>query len=175
MPTNPKIPGPSPFAESEGHDSKVGIKMPPGPKSMFDGKPRVQTSQEFQKKIQVSEDKKSVYKQRAADLFVQFNKSISDKTLPQNRNVLNRDAEREMLQEMVQLAIEINNDPNEQEGMGSLTWITCLFKTVMFQRDRINELEFQLTNFNKKIEGPGLADYINKEIIKVLDKKKSNE
>jgi hypothetical protein len=164
-----------PFADPEEREAKVGLKKVSGQKSMFEGKPRPSTPQEFQQQVQQVEDRKTGYKQQAADLFVQFTKLISDKTLPQNRNALSRDAEREMLQEMVQLAIDINNDPNEPEGMGSLTWITCLFKVCLAQKDRINELEFRVVEFQKKLNGPEFVEFINKEIIKVLDKKKSSE
>ncbi len=156
-------------------NNRLGVKPINGQKSMFDGKPRPPTQQDHQQKVQQAYDKMSGYKKRAADLFVQFNNATADKTLPQHRNMFAIDAEREMLQNMVQLAIEINNDPNEQEGMGSLTWITCLFKTCLAQRDRINELEYTLDFMKKKLDSNVLADYINKEITKALDKQKKGE
>src|SRR5271166_5414704 len=106
LPNNPKQPGRA-FAEPEDRELKVGIKKPSGQKSMFEGKPRPPTPQEHQEKSLQVEERKASYKQRAADLFTQFNKSITDKTLPQNRNILNQDAEREMLQKMMQLAMDI--------------------------------------------------------------------
>lgn len=158
------------------YEPRLGLKKQnTGQKSMFDGKPKPPTQQEFQKKVEDSQEKMAGYKKRAAELFVQFTKTVTDKTLPQNRNVFNVESEKEMLQNMIQLAIEINNDPNEQEGMGSLTWITCLFKTTLAQRDRINELEYMMNLFQKKLDSTALADYINKEIIKALDKKKASE
>ncbi len=154
---------------------KSSLKKINGAKSMFDEKPKRPTQQEFEKKVQDSQERQSEYKRRAAELFMQFTKTTSDKTLVQQRNQFTIEAEREMLQNMIQLAIEINNDPNEQEGMGSLTWITCLFKTCLAQRDRINELEYNLDFIKKKLDTNALTDYINKEINKALDKKKSNE
>jgi len=175
MPPNPKKPGgPAAFSDPEDRDPRVGVKKA-GQKSMFEGKPKPQTPQEFQDKVQKAEDRKSSHKQRAADLYLQFQKSMADKTLPQNRNILSRDTEREMLQEIMQLAMDINRDEQEQEGMGSLTCITFLFKTIIFQRDKINELECQLVNLIKKFEGTVFTDFINKEISKALDKKKVSE
>ena len=164
-----------PFEEKDPKDfaPKIGVKQVSGTKSMFDKKTKPPTQQEFQQKVQVAEEKKSGYKSRAADLFVQFNKSVLDKTLSQNRNVFSIESEKEMLQNMIQLAIEINNDENEQEGMGSLTWITCLFKTCLAQRDRINEIEYAMNLLQKKLDSSALADYINKEISKALTLKKS--
>ena len=176
---------------------KIGLKPISGQKSMFEGRPKRKTQQEFQKQVETVQDRKTGYNKQAADLFVQFNKTVSDKTLVQNRNVFNMEAEKELLQNMVQLAIDINNDPSEQEGMGSLTWIIFLaisflffkrtfayskiffslflFKTALAQRDRINELEFSLATFQKKIEPSALTEYIKKEITAALDNKKVNE
>lgn len=141
---------------------------------MFDGKPRPPSQQEFQKKVEEVQDRQSGYKKRAADLFIQFNKTVSDKRLARNRNVFDMETEKELLQNMVRLAIEINNDPSEKEGMGSLTWITCLFKTCLTQRDTINDLAYEVDVLKKKFDSGVLSDYINKEIAKALDKLKSN-
>jgi hypothetical protein len=53
---------------------------------------------------------------------------------------------------MIKLAVEINTDPNEQEGMGSLMWIVLLLKTCVSQRDRINKLEYSVSQLEKKLE-----------------------
>lgn len=154
---------------------KGGVKQQPGQKSMFDGKPKRQTPQEFQQKVQQTQDKLVGYNRRAAELYAQFQRAMADKTLSQNRNVFAADTEREMLQNLLQLAAEINEDPNEQNSGGSLTLDILLLKTVMFQRDRINELEYGLVTMQKKFDSAALTDYINKEISKALDKKKGNE
>lgn len=165
-----------PFDEDEPKEfkPKIGLKKQ-GAKSMFEGKPRPPTQQEFEQQVQQTQDRLSGYNKRAADLFLQFNKAMSDKTLPQNRNSLNNEIEKELLQNMVQLATEINNDPAEKEGMGSLTWIILLFKTCFSQRDRLNEMEYTLSSLQKKLDSSMLSDYINKEIAKALDKKKDGE
>lgn len=164
---------PIPLQGPQEFTPKAGLKAT-GQKSMFEGKRRP-SQQEFQQKVHQVQETLSGYKKRAAELFVQFQQAMSDKTLPQNRNVLNHETEKEMLQNMIQLADDINNDPNEQEGMGSLTWITLLFKTCLAQRDRMNEIEYALSMLQKKYESTAMTDYINKEIAKALDKKKGSE
>jgi carboxylesterase type B len=144
-------------------------------KSMFDNKPKKPTPQEFQQKVQQSQEKLVGYNKRAAELYMQFQRAIADKTLAQNRNVFAADTEREMLQNLLQLASEINEDPNEQESRGSLTLVILLLKTALAQRDRINELEYALVTLQRKFDGPALTEYINKEISKALDKKKGSE
>jgi hypothetical protein len=69
----------------------------------------------------------------------------------------------------MQLAMDINNDPNEEnEGMGGLTLITCLFKTCLAQRDRLNELEYSFHSLTKKLDANVLSDFIAKEVAKVV-------
>jgi hypothetical protein len=166
-----------PFDDEEQKEftPKIGVKQVQGQKSMFEGKPRAPTQQEFTQQVQTSQEKLSGHKKRAAELFIQFNRTMSDKTLPLNRNILNAETEKEMLQNMIQLAIDINDDPNELEGMGSLTWITLLFKTCLSQRDRMNELEYMVSMLQKKTDNTALIEIINKEIAKALDKKKDSE
>ena len=139
---------------------KAGLKQMSGQKSMFENKPKPPTQQQFQEQVQEANEKLTDYKKRASELFTQFNKTVADKTLASNRNVLNIDAERELLQNMIQLAMEINNDPNEQDCMGSLTVITCLMKINLAQRDRINDLEHGLVQLKKRMDA---RDLISKQ------------
>jgi hypothetical protein len=153
--------------------SRLGLKNLGGAKSMFDGKPKPPTQKEFDKQIQDLGEKANGYKKRAADLFLQFIKVVGEKTLPQNKNLFHAETEKELLQNMVQLANEVNNDPNEPEGNGSMTWIILLFKTCFSQRDRINELEYNIHLLQKKLDTSVLTDFIAKEItrqLKTLDK-----
>ena len=179
MSNDPKDPknkkdGPVPMQGPQEWTPKSSVKKQ-GTASMFDNQRKPPSQQEFQQKVQQSQETLAGYKKRAAELFVLFQRAMSDKTLAQNRNIFNMETEKEMLQNMLQLATEINNDPNEQEGMGSLTLITLLLKTCLAQRDKVNELEFAVSQLSKKLDGPALTDFVTKEIAKALDKKKGSE
>lgn len=152
---------------------KVGVKSQGH--SMFDNRRKAPSQQEFQQKVQQVQETLSGYKKRAAELFIAFQRAMSDKTLPQNRNVLHIESEKELLGNMINLAAEINSDPNERESEGSLTWIVLLLKTCFTQRDRLNELEYTVATLQKKTDTSVMTDYINKEINKALDKKKGSE
>lgn len=175
MSNDPKDPkNKKPLQSPDEYTPKATMKKP-GTASMFDNQRRPQTQQEFQQKVQDSQETLAGYKRRAAELFVAFQRALNDKTLAQNRNIFNAETEKEMMQKILQLAVEINNDPNEQEGMGSVTAITLLLKTCMAQRDRMNEMEFALSQLQKKTSPEALADFVSKEIAKALDKKKDSE
>jgi DNA repair ATPase RecN len=159
----------------EPRETKVKLKQVSSQKSMFENMPKKPTPQEFQQQVQQAQEKSSTYKKRASELATQFAKMMADKTLPENKNLFAIEAKRELLSNMVQLAKDINNDPNELEGDGSLIWIIVLFNTCFDQRDRINKLEYALTQIQKTLDSTMLTDLISKEITKVLDSKKTSE
>lgn len=148
---------------------KVGLKNVSSQKSIFDSIPKKQTQEELNQKVKQGQERASSYKVRAAALASQFNKSMVDKTLSENKNLFQKEVEKDLMREMIQLAIEINDDPLEQEGMGSLGWITLLLKTCFSQRDKLNNLEYMLTQLDSKLQ------VISKEISKPLDSKKDSE
>lgn len=143
-----------PFDEDDSEQpeqpKKVGLKNVSSQKSIFESMPKKPTPEEFDQKVKRVQERASHYKAKAADLAMQFNRAMSDKTLPQNKNMFQQELEKDLLQQMVQLAIDINNDPNEKEGMGSLSWITLLLKTCFSQRDKINRLEYAVSQLEKK-------------------------
>lgn len=171
---------PRPFENDEEDEKDPGpkkerLKNVSSQKSIFEDAPKKPTQQDLEKQVQAREEKGSGYKQRASDLAIKFRKLTEDKTLPSNRSIFANEMEREVLSEMISLAIEINNDPNEQEGMGSLSWITLLFKTSLAQRDRINKLEYAILQMEKISNPANLSSLITKEIAKALDNKKISE
>jgi hypothetical protein len=138
--------------ETEQTTQKVSLKKVSSQKSIFDSMPKKPTPEEFDQKVKNVQERASHYKAKAADLALQFNKAMADKTLPQNKNMFQQEMEKDLLKQMVQLAIDINNDTREQEGMGSLSWITLLLKTCFAQRDKINRLEYAVSQLQKNAE-----------------------
>lgn len=149
------------------------LKTVSSKKSIFDGLPKKPTQEEFNAKVDRIQEREDSYKMRAATLATKFVNFLKDKTLKQNKSVFAKEIEKEVLTEMIALAVDINNDPIEKEGMGSLGWITLLFRISLAQRDRINELEFNLSELNKRISVEFINDLINKQIQSLDTKKKS--
>ena len=137
--------------EQSAQSQKIGLKKVSSQQSIFETMPKKQTPAEFEQKVQKSQERMSGYKMRAAELAVQFNKAMADRTLAVNKNILQQEVELDLLRSMVRLAQEVNNDSKENEGEGSLSWITVLLKTCFNQRDRINSLEYILVQLEKKI------------------------
>lgn len=166
-----------PFDEEDDNDQpsiqsqKVGLKKVSTQQSIFESMPKKPTQEDLDDRVKRAQQRASQYKAKAADLATQFNKSMADKTLAANKNLFQKELERDLLGQMVQLAIDINNDPNEKEGMGSLSWITLLLRTCFAQRDKINLLEYAVTQLEKKTDPAVLNDLI----LKALDAKKKSE
>jgi hypothetical protein len=155
---------------------KLGLKNVSSQKSIFDSMPKKPTQEEFEQKVKTVQEKVSANKVKAADLAVNFGKILSDKTLPQNKNPFQKELEKEVVAQMVQWAVDVNNDPNEQyDGMGSMAWITLLLKVAISQRDKINQLEYLVSLLEKKSNSTALTDLVSKEIAKALDSRKKGE
>lgn len=155
--------------------NKSGLKKVSSQKSIFENKPKKPTQEEFEARVKKVQERASDYKQKAAEYSTQFKKMMSDKTLQQNRNVFATEMESELLGNMIKLAVDVNGDPNEQEGMGSLIWIILLLKTCLSQRDRINKLEYTVSLLEKKLEPAVFEAILTKEIRTALDKTKNSE
>lgn len=145
-----------PFEDDEIEESKLknnGLKQVSSKKSIFDASKQEKPSFEnFEKKVDQIHKKMNDYKSRASELAISYKKLIMDKTLPQNKNIFIEDSEKEILSKMVNLAVEINNDEDEQEGMGTLGWITLLLKYFLYHRDRLNSLEYAVSQLQKSNE-----------------------
>jgi hypothetical protein len=161
--------------EEYSSNKKIGLKQVSSQKSIFDKEKEPKPSKEiFEKKVEEINKKMNDYKTKAAELALSYKKLILDKTLTQNKNIFSEEVEKETLSKMVNLAIEINNDENEQEGMGTLGWVTLLLKYFLHHRDRLNTLEYQLLTMQKNNEE--LKKEINKlKISSQVDSSKTSE
>ena len=90
---------------------------------------------------------------RAVSVISRFLNLANDKTLARNRGGIAADVEKEIRQELLQLALDLNNDETEPDnGSGAVVAISVLAKIVLLYRDRINELEFKLGNLERDIK-----------------------
>ena len=144
-----------PFDEDEvlpsNQSKKIGIKKVSEQKSIFESMPKKQTPAEFEKKVQQVVEKDASSQKKAAELIQQYSKAMNDKTLPQNKNQFQKDVELDLIRSMVTLAQEVNNNGGEREGEGSLICIVPLLKISFAQRDKINNLEYALSQITKQI------------------------
>lgn len=91
------------------------------------------------------------YKQRTWDLSLKFKSFIEDKSLPSNKSILSKDLEKEVLDNLVKLASEMNADENQPEGIGSIAMGMLMMKMMLLQRDTINSLSHKLEKLEKTL------------------------
>ena len=143
----------TPFEDDEVIDKpKVTLKKVSSQKSFLEAVEKKPSKEDLEKNAKIINDKKSAHKIKAAEINRKFYKALTDKTLAKNRKVFQNDIEREILSEMIQVANDINNDPLENEGIGTLVILVPLLKTCFSQRDKINDLEYSVFVLEKKIE-----------------------
>lgn len=108
-----------------------------------------EAKEEYKKKFEENADRTVAYNEekgnRALDVISKFLKVSEDKTLAQNKGSIGNDVEREIRQDLIQLALDLNNDETEEDnGKGSVIALSVLSKIILIHRDRINELEYKL-------------------------------
>lgn len=161
-----------PFDEEEQEETKSpsrdNLKKVSSQSSIFDKIPKKPSQADLDKRVKDMQERNTGYKARAAELAIAFNNIIKDKTLRSNKNVIQRDMERELIDDMITFAFQVNEDVGEQEGAGSVSVILLLLKSILFQRDRMNELEFAQSQDKK------MLDALTKKL-EALDKPKGSE
>jgi len=130
---------------------KIGLKKVSSQQSVLDSMPKKPNQQDLESKVKQTQERASSYKTRATELVQQYQKSLSDKTLSQNKNKFQLEIEMDLLKNMVYWAQDVNADPVEREGEGSLGLISLLLKNSFSLRDKINNLEYKLSLIEKKL------------------------
>jgi len=108
-------------------------------------------SDDFDERADAFMEKKRARNKQAVELAQQFMDALRNKMLPENKTSIARDAEQEICSKLVHLALEINEDESEREGMGGVAIINLLLKTMLLQRDFINSLDYKLAKLEKQL------------------------
>jgi hypothetical protein len=112
--------------------------------------------EDYKKKFDTLADKTIQYhneqSSRAVDCVSRFLKLSDDKTLLQNRGSVALDVEREIRQDLIQLALDLNNDENETDnGKGSVVVLSAVTKIILMYRNRLNQLECDSEQFKNEL------------------------
>ncbi len=77
---------------------------------------------------------------------------FKDQTLLENKDIRAKEAEERILKDYVAFARLINNDESQEEGLGSIGFSIAIVKCALIQRDRINELEYNIKNLQREVK-----------------------
>ncbi len=95
--------------------------------------------------------KTQTLQQEIFDLGIEFLNIIKNRTVPAQKGVIEQSLERESLQKLIKFAIEMNIDPQEQEGIGSISLLTLVLKVLILLRDKNNVMEHKIYQLEKQL------------------------
>jgi len=122
-------------------------------KSRFAKKAEEQKKQEaqFDQSVDDYQKNQAALVKKASELSSQFMSYIKDQrlNLPENKGPVLIEMEKQICKELTDLSLELNQDQSQPEGIGSAGMILLLLKTVLVQRDFINELRYDISKLKK--------------------------
>ena len=134
--------------------------------------PTTPSKKEFETEARKVNETLNSYNDRALKLAIDFRRIMNDTTLPQNRNVLSKELEREIITNLMQLAIDINTDQYEKDGMGSVGVEALIMNQLLTLRDRNNFLEFTLEQLTRKMKEMEAELLVMKKSVPMIDTNK---
>ncbi len=99
-------------------------------------------------------DQNQSHQQELFEIGRQFLKILTDQTLPEHQGPLSLSLEREAQKKLIDLAIEINLNAQDNQqglGMGSISLLTLLFRVSILVRNKQNLLEHKLHMLQTKL------------------------
>jgi hypothetical protein len=119
-------------------NNNSSVKRPPPKLDIQANASKILASQEVQSKL-------------GWELTTKLLAVFKDKTLKENKDSLYIDAETGVLKDYVDFARLINSDEHQEEGLGTLGFSIAIVKCALLQRDRLNEVEYELSLLKKEL------------------------
>lgn len=127
---------------------KIGVRKE---NPVVPGANNAQIKAKFENQADAKHSAIEYYKQEIWDLSIKYKSFIESKVLPENRGPIAINVEKEVLDKLVQLAIDMNEDELHQQGVGSTALCMLLMKCMLIQRDIVNTLYFKVEQLEKKV------------------------
>ena len=110
-----------------------------------------QARQDFQRQAMNTHKKLEGHLKEAYELALEFNELMADTRLPENIGPYERSFEKESVRKLISYAIMVNADEQEQVGMGSVSLITLMVKTMFKMRDKMNQSSYDNHKLEKRV------------------------
>lgn len=111
--------------------------------------PKLSQAAIFEEQAKKAYSTSEEFKQRSLDLTSKFKLMIEDKILPDLKSPLTKGIESETMSKLLAFAIDLNEDVNEREGMGSSVLAFLALKMLLVQRDTINILQYKVDKLER--------------------------
>lgn len=141
---------------------KKGVKLNNKQSSIPQPKPN--RSEAFEKEANEVFSKFEEFKRRTWDLSAKFKAFVEDKVLPENKSIITKELEGEVLNNLVSLANQMNADEHQPEGIGGVALSMLLMKCVFIQRDTINTLAYKVDKLEKQLASKSNVETTNSNV-----------
>lgn len=122
-------------------------------KSRFSKSPEQKPSQEqFNRDVHEYKKKDLDIKSKISDLSSKYKMIIVDKTVTENKSPIQKDLELSVISELANFGLELDNNENQPEGIGSIGLCNLLLHVNLSQRDIINNLSYKVSVLHNEIE-----------------------
>ena len=133
-----------------------GVKLS-GKKSIFSETNKVKkTVADFDQEVNNYKKNDLETKNKIMKLVTSYVSLIKDQKLEENKSNIDADNESDIINELKDMALQLDNDQSKPEGVGSVGLAGMLLKVNLLQRDKINELSYKLNKlellFKKHLE-----------------------
>ena len=108
-----------------------------------------QVTERFNQRVDAIEKDKKDAQSTLNTLSIELLSMMDDKTLPINKNSLIKDNETRTLKELITFTKRLDNDEMEELNAGVTALSTLLLTLLLRQRNRMNELEFEIETLKR--------------------------
>ena len=134
-------------------EGNTGLKIS-GNKSRYAKDPdeKNPTTEDFENAVVGMKNTELDVKNRIADASTKYRSLIKDRTVSENKSPLKQSLEQEVVKELSDLGLHLNNDQSRPEGIGSIGLCNLLMQINFQQRDRMNNLAYEIVKLKRIIE-----------------------
>lgn len=129
----------------------------------------VKVKKDFEQKVNDTHERLQGHLRTAYELGVEFANLMADTRVSENIGPHDRTYEKGVIRKLVEYAITVNGDEQEQEGMGSVSLITLCLKMFFKMRDQINTLSYEKHLLERRVQ------HLEKTILSSKEKSASYE
>jgi hypothetical protein len=105
----------------------------------------------FDEKAAAVKNRMEEHKKVVWELSGKFKAMIEDQTLPENKTIISKGLEKEVLDKLIEIATMLNTDQVYPEGWGSSALGMLFMKMFLLQRDAINTMAFKIDKLEKQL------------------------
>ena len=106
--------------------------------------PKGPSEEEFKKEVREYKQRDMDVKLRIADLTNKYKGILMDRTVDDNKSPIQKDLEASVVSELVQVGLQLDNDQDQPEGVGSIGLCNLLLQVNLLQRNTINKISYDV-------------------------------